>query len=123
MFFNALMKQRTAERRSRKRGVANYSPEFFDNKLLISLLQNGYFFILFISILFFFADYEITKEVNGFCPIKWFTVEDLFLLVVDTAETAIKDLFKSICNLNQVCGLSVPLKHLLCQKQSNHYFC
>ena len=62
---------------------------------------------------FILSDYEISQEVKGFRAIEWFTVENFFLLVVDTAETTIKYLFKSICNLVQVCRFSIPLEHFL----------
>lgn len=35
------------------------------------------------------------------------------ILSVNTSETAIEYLFKGLCNLNQVCGLSVPLEYFL----------
>ena len=72
---------------------------------------------MFIFVLFILSGYEVTQEVKGFRPIERFTVEYLFLLVVDTAETTIKYLFKSICNLVQVCRFSIPLEHFLWEEK------
>lgn len=68
---------------------------------------------MFVSTLFILSDYEVTQKVKGFRPVERFTVKHLFLLVVDTTETAIEYFFKGMGYLIQVCGLPIPLKYLL----------
>lgn len=77
--------------------------------------------MLFIWMVFLFGDYEIRKEVNGFCGIKWFRVEEVLVLVVDSGESGIKEVLKRMWNLNEVWGVWVGLKEVVCEKERNEY--
>jgi hypothetical protein len=77
---------------------------------------------LFIPILLIPSDYEITQKIECFGTVERFTVENLFLLVVDAAKTAIENSFKGVGDLAQVCRLSVPLKYFLCQEKGDYDF-
>ncbi len=87
---NALTEQSTEERRSRKRGVVNYSPECFLQTAKYKPFAKRLFFILFVSPLFILSNYKVTQEIESFSSVERFAVENLFLLVINAAKIAIK---------------------------------